>query len=206
MRRHEKMRLINRWCSSFSKLPELGFGFQDQIELLTIAIAIGILGHLALFQLVDASKQSTSFLGTGPGPVVEKMSLPLGNDSKYALPKGRCRGQDVIAMVPEKDRDLFVLYHLAKALNSTSKNKSIISPQINIGQEIPNKMKEMFKDIPTYDTFSADLLKWTMQTFEWSQYNDVGNNLMLRRLRRVLCTSKGWCFSPSDIGNMCCPF
>lgn len=175
---------------------QTGFGFHDLIGLLTITV----FGHyLALFQFVDASISSSSVAGA------PKMSLPLGNGSKYALPKGRFRGQDVISLVPEKDRELFVLFHLAKALNSSSTNKNIISPRINIETQIPQMNIQAFKNIWTYETFSADLLKWTMQTFELSRF-DVNNNLLLRRYRRVLCTSKGWCFSPTDIGNMCCPF
>ncbi|XP_055844555.1 uncharacterized protein LOC129910966 [Episyrphus balteatus] len=197
------MRLINRCCSSFSRLlqlqPSSGFGIQDQRKILRLLAIAMLLGHLALFQLVDASTQSTST------SAIENMSLPLGNDSKYALPKGRCRGQDVISLVPEKDRELFVIYHLAKALSSTSSNKNIISPRTNIELEIPKIKSEAFESIWTYDTFSADLLKWTMQTFEWSQF-DVNNNLLLRQFRRKLCTPKGWCFSPSDVGAMCCPF
>lgn len=184
------MKLINRCCASLT-LRIFRLIVFDIFGLLLIV------GNLAMFQLVDTSTQSIA--------IEASMSLPLGNGSKYALPKGRFRGQDVISLVPVKDRELFVFWHLAKALNSTSANKNIIQPRTNIEPQIPKIKSEAFENIWTYETFSADLLKWTMQTFGWSQL-DVNENLMLRTYRRPLCTSKGWCFSPTDFGNMCCPF
>lgn len=180
------MTLINRCCYPSSIL---------RLSAFWIFGVMMVVGHLALFQLVDASMATQSkTMETREGASIAKMSLPLGNGGN----KKPFRGQDVISLVPEEDRELFLLWHLAPALNT-------ISPRLNIEQGIPKIKSEAFKKIRTYDTFSADLLKWTMQTLKLSQY-DVKINLPLRRYRRVICTSKGWCFSPSDMANLCCPF
>ncbi|XP_062132244.1 uncharacterized protein LOC133842949 [Drosophila sulfurigaster albostrigata] len=135
----------------------------------------------------------------------------------------------VLDMVPASARGSFLLYQLAKAINSG--NYPWLEPQRQfLGLELQEQEQELiveqqvdvvdsswmaamaneFQYVPVYENFPLDLQTWLMDSYSLDAI-DVYDGWM-RSTRRSgvggqeICNAAGQCFEVAQIVGACCPF
>ncbi|KAH8370155.1 hypothetical protein KR093_002406, partial [Drosophila rubida] len=123
-------------------------------------------------------------------------------------------------------RGSFLLYQLAKAINSSNYPRSkhprflelaleqeqelIVEQQVDVlDSSWMAAMANEFQNVPVYETFPLELQSWLMDSYSLDAI-DVYDGWM-RSSRRAgrgqgICNAAGRCFEVAQIVSACCPF
>ncbi|XP_058835538.1 uncharacterized protein LOC131692483 [Topomyia yanbarensis] len=104
-------------------------------------------------------------------------------------------GQAYLGSIPPNYVDMFVRYHLDKALEQRIPNH-VSTPPTDIFFHV---FLQLF---PAPKDFANNLLHLVEDIFGLTD-EDVERIL---RSGETVCTPEGLCFNPGDVGTICCPF
>ncbi|KAI8118734.1 hypothetical protein CVS40_9699 [Lucilia cuprina] len=137
----------------------------------------------------------------------QETSFNNNNDNMAVLVDVLTPGQQVINAVPDKERGDFIMYELAIALKESKEVEELSKGRwlknLEDVEEFYGKKLTKLENVPIYENFPQDLLKWIEQKFNLTHQN-VYNQLRSRS--QLLCTSDGVCYNSKNIGCYCCPF
>ncbi|XP_034483056.1 uncharacterized protein LOC117788401 [Drosophila innubila] len=131
----------------------------------------------------------------------------------------------VLHMVPASARGSFLLYQLAKAINSghllelefeqeqeqeqelVLEHELIVEQQVDVDSSWLAAMANEFQSVPVYEDFPMDFQNWLIDSFGLNAVDVYQGWLRARSGRgQVICNAVGQCFEVAQILSSCCPF
>ncbi|KAL7733363.1 hypothetical protein ACLKA6_004856 [Drosophila palustris] len=123
----------------------------------------------------------------------------------------------VLDMVPASARGSFLLYQLAKAINSghlleleleqEQEQELIVEQEVQVDSSWLAAMANEFQNVPVYEGFNMDFQNWLIDSYGLNAVDVYQGWSMMRSGRgREICNAFGQCFEVAQILSSCCPF